>query len=1060
MQRVLAAGLLGAMVALADDTSMCAHVPKDRIDCYPSQVGFPNATAESCAAQGCCWDPQDAVPCAFGGLPTPAPQACRAVVPSSRMACRNPRYFTTTNSSATCAAMGCCFDATSSECYQPAFDGYRLNASSWRETSKGFTGTLVLPKGARGPFGNDIRTLKLDVNTEHASRVRVRITDPAFARYEVPIKLHHLQPHKTHGERSYDVSVTNYPFGIAITRRSTGEVLFNSTPAGDFNGLIYSNQYLEFSTATPTKANFFGMGEHVGRFLAATEGDHYTIFARDQVANMYHAHTKVGSDNVYGVHPFYVRREASGQSHGLFLLNSNAMEVVAQNQSITFRTVGGVLDFFVFLGPAPATVVQQYTQLVGRPALPPYWSLGYHLCRWHNHVLKDVTSVVDRMRAAGVPQDGQWTDIDVMDKWLDFTWDPVNFPQANFSAFVDDLHAHGQHYVPIVDAGISNQYDDYVSYDEGLEMDVYMKDPANEGIEENKVWPGMVAFPDFFHPNATKYWKQQLARYYKTVAYDGIWLDMNEPSSFCVEGGRESRSCMFNDTFVPAKFVKSADVQAPFDPYRQSYVPGQKVLGNLATQTAALGSHHYNSLHYNVHSLYGHSEIMATRTAIDAIRQKRSFILSRSTFAGDGQYTAHWLGDNAATWPDMKYSIAGVLSMNLFGMPMVGPDVCGFSFDTTKELCVRWHQTAVLFPFMRNHNEGKVDQAPVDFDDEALTIIRATLFKRYALLPYLYTQLYHATVDGATAARSLYFEFPDDIQTLAIDDQYLLGSALMVTPVLEEQATTTTAYFPNATWYDLWTGEAVAPGADSTLELHAPLDTVPMFIKGGSVVPLQTPATTTAASRKNPFALKIAFPTVAAGASHVEAHGDLYLDAGDSLDPIATKAFTVVQYAAKHFANGLLQLNATVTANGFVGAEVKVPLETVEVYGARGLADGAALTVEYTTGVTTRTGTAVYNATANAVTISGLSLPIGASFALSMFAKAPALTTEPTTGSTGAEGKTGSTSTEVKTGNTGAEDKSSTSVNGWLIAGAVVLGLIIVAALVQCYRRQGYNRVD
>ncbi|OQS05119.1 lysosomal alpha-glucosidase [Thraustotheca clavata] len=1039
-----------AAMAAADATSGCLNVPKDRVDCYPFQTGFPNATEESCLAQGCCWDPSQPITCAFGGLPAPKPEKCSAVVPSSRMECRNPRYFPQTNSSSVCAAMGCCFDDTTLECFQPAFEGYQLNGSTLEDTPTGFQATLVLPDGLRGPFGNDIRKLKLDVDTQQTDRVRVRIFDPNFARYEVPVELHNLDAPKGVAERLYSVTLTYDPFGIAIKRKATGEVLFDSTPNGEFNGLIFENQFLEFSTSTPSQANFFGMGEHVGRFLSPTEGDHYTIFARDQASNMYNAHTKIGSDNVYGVHPFYVRRELSGKTHGFFLRNSNAMEVVAQNKSITFRSVGGIIDFFVFLGPAPATVVQQYTALVGRPLLPPYWTLGYHLCRWHNHVMSDVTSVVDRMRAHGVPQDGQWTDIDVMDRWLDFTWDPVNFPQANMSAFIDDLHAHDQHYVPIVDAGISNQYNDYISYREGLDMDVYMKDPANKGIEENKVWPGMVAFPDFFHPNATKYWGKQLTRYHDTAKYDGIWLDMNEPSSFCFEGGRESLSCMFNDSFVPSKFVKSADVMAPFDPYRQSYVPGQKVVGNLATKTAALGSHQYNSIHYNLHSLYGHSELMTTRKVIDKIRGKRSFILSRSTYAGDGQYTAHWLGDNGATWPDMHYSIAGVLSMNLFGIPMVGPDVCGFSFDTTKELCVRWHQTAILYPFMRNHNEGKVDQAPVDFDDEALVIIRDTLFKRYALLPYLYTQLYHASVDGATTARSLYFEFPEDLDTLDIDSQYLLGSGLMVAPVLKEKAVTVDAYFPKAAWFNVWTGERVNVSNDSrTVTLDAPLDTVHVFIKGGSVVTWQLPNTTTAASRKNPFALKIAFPD-ADNNSHVEATGDLYMDSGDSIDPIENKAFSVIEYLAKHYPTGLIELTATVAASGYTGPETQVPLSHIEFYGTRGLNDGAVLQVDYTKGSTKRSTNATYNATSNTVTVDDLSLEIGSAFTLQVFPKANALTTGPTT--------------EPPTAGTrgSGDDESFTSgVSWWAILIGVAAAVLVCGGVWQIFRRRnGYSRVE
>ncbi|OQS00229.1 lysosomal alpha-glucosidase, partial [Thraustotheca clavata] len=837
MNKLFGCGLVAfASFAVADKTSGCNSIPSPRIDCYPSVNHFPNATQDTCLAQGCCWDPNDPVPCAFGGLTRPSTSACSAVSKSSRMACRNPRYFVYPNSSSMCEKMGCCFDSSSLECFQPRFTGYTLEPTSWVESSEGIQARLLLPNNLRGPFGNDIRELQLNVFT-FEDQVRVRITDPAFPRYEVPTKLH-LPAASTN--RSYDVHMTASPFGIAITRKATGETLFNSTPTDELNGLIFENQFIEISTSTASKVNFYGLGEHVGTFLAPTDGDHFTMWARDQVANSLHTHTRLGSDNVYGIHPFYVRREASKMTHGVFFLSSNAIEAIAQNQSLTFRTVGGVLDFFVFLGPQPKQVVEQYTALVGRPALPPYWTMGYHLCRWQNlknpnpelHLV-DVVATLKKMRAHGVPHDGQWTDINAMDGKRDFTWDPVGFPLSDVAAFVDDLHQHKQHYVPIVDAGISIECDDYESYKDGVEMNVFVKDPSNKNIEQDKAWPGLVAFPDFFHPNASTYWKKQLSRYYTTAKYDGIWLDMNEPSSFCTEGGRESLSCSANDVFPRSQFIPSADIMAPFDPYRQPYVPGQKVLatGNLAFKTASLGAHSYNSIQYNVHSLYGHSNNMATRDVVDSIRGSRTFILTRSTFAGDGQYVAHWLGDNAATWTDMHQSIAGVLNSNLFAMPMVGPDVCGFRQNTTKELCIRWHQTAILFPFMRNHNEAVKDQAPVDFDDEATEIIKQTLLKRYTLLPFMYTQLYQAAHHGKMVVQSLYFEFPGDEETLAIDTQYIVGSALMVTPVLKESTTSVQAYFPNASWFNLWTGELLADSA-KWVNINAPLDSVPIHIKG------------------------------------------------------------------------------------------------------------------------------------------------------------------------------------------------------------------------------------
>ncbi|ETV78515.1 hypothetical protein H257_08031 [Aphanomyces astaci] len=1020
-----------------------APIPSPRLDCYPVQVNFPNATEETCLAQGCCWDALDAIPCAFGRTTAPSTSLCDAVLPASRLACRNPRYFLTATDATTCAALGCCFDGT--ECFQPSFLGYDLKPQSWVETTSGYTGTLVLR--SRGPFGNDISELSVEVTADASDQVRVRIFDPSFRRYEVPLPLHHPTTTRNSSSRNstssrlYSVSVTSSPFGIAITRISTGETLFNSTPAGHFNGLVFANQYLELSTSMPTSAppTFFGLGEHVGRFLGNASGDRYTIWARDQPADTFHVHTSKGGDNVYGVHPFYIRVEDSGLAHGVFLLNSNALEAVATPHAITFRTVGGIIDLFVFVGPSAPSVVAQYTALVGRPMIPPYWSLGYHLCRWHYHSLDDVVSVVERMRAAGVPQDAQWTDIDVMDRYLDFTWDPTSFPQPKVSAFVDDLHAHGQHYVPIVDAGIAVTIPSYPAYEDGLAQHVFMKDGSNVSIEQNIVWPGMVAYPDFFHPNATSYWLKQLKRYYATVKYDGIWLDMNEPSSFCIEGGRESLSCVFNDSYAPYTFVRSQDTAYPFDPFRQPFVPGQAVNGNLAAMTASMAAHHVNSLHYNVHSLFGHSEIVATRLAVDSIRPTtRTFILSRSTFAGDGQYTAHWLGDNAATWEDLRQSIAGVLSMNVFGMPMVGPDVCGFGLNTTQELCIRWHQAAILYPFLRNHNMAAKDQAPVDFDNDAIDAIRKTLLERYHILPYLYTLLYRAHVDGSTVARSLYFEFPSK-ETLAIDSQYLLGSALLVSPVLEPGARQVAAYLPpSATWYDLWTG--VPAAATGAVVLPAPLNTVPLHVRGGSIVALQYPNTTTTSSRKNPFRLVVALPAWSSGITNTTAAtGELYLDSGNSVNPVQTSVFSLHQYTAKHASNGYLRIDAEAVAEGYTGPETKVLVDAIHVYGVHGYDADSDVHVAYVKVLNKRTATGTYFAANNTLVITDLLIEVGMSFALEVFPLAKHITIAPAPTSRPADAD---------------------AISTWLYVGVGSATFIVLGGVYQIFsRRRGYTQV-
>jgi lysosomal alpha-glucosidase len=132
-----------------------------------------------------------------------------------------------------------------------------------------------------------------------------------------------------------------------------------------------------------------------------------------------------GNRNLYGVHPFYLELESDGNAHGVFLLNSNAMDVILQvlniflcsysslfihshhllqPNALTYRTIGGVFDFYIFLGPTPDEVIQQYTSIIGRPFFPPYWALGFHLCRWGYDSLNNTAAVVENMRKYGIPQ--------------------------------------------------------------------------------------------------------------------------------------------------------------------------------------------------------------------------------------------------------------------------------------------------------------------------------------------------------------------------------------------------------------------------------------------------------------------------------------------------------------------------------------------------------------------------------------------------------------------------------------------------------------------------------
>jgi len=188
------------------------------------------------------------------------------------------------------------------------------------------------------------------------------------------------------------------------------------------------------------------------------------------------------------------------------------------------------------------------------------------------------------------------------------------------------------------------------------------------------------------------------------------------------------------------------------------------------------------------HNLYGLSETHATNVALRELQPgKRPFILSRSTFAGSGRSAAHWLGDNESTWRQMWLSMQGVLQFQLYGIPMVGADVCGFSKNTTEELCNRWMQLGALVypcasghsrdvadrPVDRNHNIlGAASQEPFRWPSVA-EASRSALEIRYQLLAHWYTHLRQASADGTPLVRALWWEWPDDRSLLGIDRQVM-----------------------------------------------------------------------------------------------------------------------------------------------------------------------------------------------------------------------------------------------------------------------------------------------
>ncbi|KAG7401329.1 hypothetical protein PHYBOEH_001745 [Phytophthora boehmeriae] len=551
-------------------------------------------------------------------------------------------------------------------------------------------------------YGDNLSALVVTVSKSENDSVRVKITDKEPKRWEVPKSLFtagRLGEEDTWTNSVaplYTFSYTQNPFTFKVTRTSDNYTLFDSSGVS----LVIKDQYLQVATTVSDDLSVYGIGESTRDNFRMTLGEKYTLWARDQVSS-------TPNVNTYGSHPFFLGINSAGQAHGVLLLNSNGMDVTMESGHLVYQTIGGVLDFNIFVGPSPAEVLSQYTKSIGRPKLMPYWSYGFHQCRWGYDSADALRTVVNKYADNKLPLDVVWSDIDYMDRFHDFTLDPTNFKRHDMTALMNEIHANGQKFVPIIDPGIPDDSKDY-AYMKGLEMDIFIKD-TNGNPYLGQVWPGPTFFPDFFHPDAIAYWREQLQRLYKNIEFDGLWIDMNEIANFC-----PGTACVRNSTVVCPKPGNSTTMttcclsctadENKYDhpPFAINNVGKRDEIFNKAISTSAL---QYGGIRqYDAHNLYGMTESIVTNAVQEELTGKRSFVLSRSTFPGSGGHVAHWTGDNAATWNDLRWSIPAILKFGLFGIPMVGADICGFSGVSSMELCARWTALGAFYPFSRNHN--------------------------------------------------------------------------------------------------------------------------------------------------------------------------------------------------------------------------------------------------------------------------------------------------------------------------------------------------------------------
>ncbi|MDV4151788.1 glycoside hydrolase family 31 protein [Clostridium sp. AL.422] len=527
---------------------------------------------------------------------------------------------------------------------------------------------------------------------------------------------------------------------------------------------------------------FYGLGERTGSLNK--KGYHYRNWNTDDPNP--HGET---FEQLYKSIPFLISIKDK-DAFGIFFDNhfETHLDMGKENSMYYyFGAVEGNLDYYFIYGPEVKNVVNEYTSLTGKTPLPQLWTLGYQQCRWSYAPKERALEIAQAFREKEIPCDTIYLDIDYMDGFRVFTWDNKKFD--NPKKFISELKQMGFKVVTIIDPGVKIDKD-YSIYSEGLKNDYFAKD--KDGIVyKNKVWPGDSVYPDFMNSRVRKWWADN-QRIMVDTGISGIWNDMNEPASF---NGPLPADVVFNEDGVEVT-------------------------------------------HKEIHNIYGHMMSKATYEGIKENTNKRPFVITRACYAGTQKYSTIWTGDNQSTWEHLRMSIPMLMNLGLSGMSFCGTDVGGFGHDCTGELLSRWVQVGVFTPLFRNHSAmGTRDQEPWTFDKETEEINKKYIKLRYKLIPYLYDLMWKCENTGAPIIRPLLFEYQNDKNTYEINDEFLCGESILVSPVVEQGMRQKLVYLPKGDmWIDYLSGESYKGGQYIIKE--SPLDICPIFIRADSIIPI------------------------------------------------------------------------------------------------------------------------------------------------------------------------------------------------------------------------------
>ena len=740
-------------------------------------------------------------------------------------------------------------------------NNYRISNAKYTEEGRVFIGTLNF-EGSFSPDNYDIdwtykesdllkpiEKLSLTISLECDKYLHIYITDAAEQRWEHPLSISDSYKQKiktcsqTKSLKDFGLTINeepNEPFYISLTNPETNELIF-TTENTDF---IFSDVFITFAGFFTTN-DVYGFGE---RYHELKLGDgKFTMWPND--TSGIHEDPGVGGYNAMGIHPLGFHRTAKNTFVGLLFNNINAQDLIIKSNYresdnhvlIEHRTIGGVIDYFITLNKTPDEALISLHDVIGHPTLPPFWSLGFHQCKWGYKNDKEIRYVYNNYISHELPIDTFWGDIDILQDYRIFTLNEQNF--ANLPNLIHEIHENNYKFVPIVDLGFPmKDVDEF--YVRGKETNAFIKSNYTNQDLISYVWPAHAVFPDFFSQAGNDLWEYAMKKYYQSVKYDGIWLDMNEPAMIYCDDITRGELLPEGYSFDPDKNYYE---YIPYVPgYRDEHptIRGRTLSENCYSTEITNNKFLYG---YNFKPMLNYMQNVATNNYLVKILNSRPFILSRSTTLSHGRYGFHWLGDNDSTYKDMRNGLNGIFQFQIYGVPMTGDDICGFNRESWDKLCARWMSMGSFFPFARNHNSvGLPPQEPFAFgvDSNTYKSSKLALDMRYSLLRYYYTQLFKVSLgEKGSFFKPLFFEYFNEESTTAnMAESFMVGDAFIIYPIFTDETNDIEVYMPKDDWSIFPSGEIYKTKSDwagGKVTLSGEFNKINIFMRGGQIFPHQ-----------------------------------------------------------------------------------------------------------------------------------------------------------------------------------------------------------------------------